>query len=188
MPINKISLPECTLVRLDQNHKIKCFDCSDSDLNEFLHKDALPHTLELMAVTYLFEYDMDTVAFFCVLNDKVSYDEKLFPERKDWKKIVSVLPWKKRYKHLPAVKIGRLGVNSKYQGGGIGTQIIDYIKMWFTSGNKTGCRLITVDAYNNARTITFYIKNGFEFLSKNDENDDTRLMYFDLKRFVSASA
>jgi GNAT superfamily N-acetyltransferase len=187
MPVEKVFLSECTLIRLDGAYRIKRFDCGDQDLNEFLFKDAIPHIRELLAITYLFERDIDTVAFFSVLNDRVSYDAKLFAEKKEWKKFISILPWGKRYRDLPAVKIGRLGIASKYQNAGIGTQVIDFIKMWFTSGNKTGCRLITVDAYNNPRTIKFYSKNGFDFLSQSDEIDKTRLMYFDLMRFVSAA-
>ena len=42
---------------------------------------------------------------------------------------------------------------------------------------KSGCRL-TVDAYVQA--TSFYLKNDFTFLSSEDENQRTRLMYFDL--------
>lgn len=67
--------------------------------------------------------------------------------------------------------------------------------MWFrSSDNKTGCRFIVVDTYNNEHTIKFYKKNGFkllyiteleerEFLELNeDEPLETRFMFFDLKR------
>jgi hypothetical protein len=47
------------------------------------------------------------------------------------------------------------------------------------SARDFGCRFITVDVYRDA--FGFYLKNGFEFLSSEDEADDTRLMYFDLK-------
>ena len=76
----------------------------------------------------------------------------------------------------------------------VGSQILGYIKDWFrSSDNKTGCRFLVVDAYNNARTIHFYQKNGFKTLYKieQDERDflqlkpeeplETRFMFFDLK-------
>ena len=66
----------------------------------------------------------------------------------------------------------------------MGTEILDAVKASFTTANKTGCRFVTVDAYNNPGTIGFYQKNGFNFLTEKDLKDDTRLMYFDLKRFV----
>lgn len=52
----------------------------------------------------------------------------------------------------------------------------------FTHGNRTGCRFITVDAYSDA--VGFYQKCGFDFISEKDRNDITRLMYYDLKRFL----
>lgn len=76
----------------------------------------------------------------------------------------------------------------------IGSQIIDYVKDWFRStNNKTGCRFIVVDAYNNERTLRFYERNGFKTLYKTEleERDflnltqddvlETRFMFFDLK-------
>jgi ribosomal protein S18 acetylase RimI-like enzyme len=88
---------------------------------------------------------------------------------------------------LPAVKIGRLGVHTKYQKSGIGTQLLDTIKFLFIDNNKTGCRYITVDAYNNEKTIPFYRKNGFNFLTESDSGDTTRLMYFDLRWFIGGA-
>ncbi len=99
--------------------------------------------------------------------------------------------------NFPAVLIGRLGVSSAYQGKGmrIGSQIIDYVKDWFRSSeNKTGCRFIVVDAYNNEKTLHFYERNGFKKLYKTEEEERaflnlnadeplaTRFMFFDLKR------
>ena len=56
-------------------------------------------------------------------------------------------------------------------------------KQFFTTENRTGCRLITVDAYNRPDVVTFYEKNGFRFLTSDDADKETRIMYFDLKRF-----
>lgn len=107
------------------------------------------------------------------------------------------MPNAKRGINFPAVLIGRLGVSADYRGKGmyIGSQIIDFVKDWFRSeDNKTGCRFIVVDAYNNEKTLHFYEKNGFKLLYKTekeerdflelevDEKLETRFMFFDLKR------
>jgi hypothetical protein len=47
---------------------------------------------------------------------------------------------------------------------------------------QTGCRFLTVDAYQNA--VDFYIRNKFDFLTTEDESDKTRLMYFDLNNIL----
>lgn len=36
--------------------------------------------------------------------------------------------------------------------------------------------------------IGFYLKCGFSFFTENDRDDETRLMYFDLKPFKDALA
>ena len=81
---------------------------------------------------------------------------------------------------MPAVKIGRFAVASDCRRAGHGTQVMDFIKLWFITGNKTGCRFIILDALNNPEAITFYESNGFRFLNVADAHEPTRLMYFDL--------
>ena len=44
--------------------------------------------------------------------------------------------------------------------------------------NALAFRFITVDAYLSA--VPFYEKNGFLHLTKKDEDEHTRLMYFDM--------
>ncbi len=55
---------------------------------------------------------------------------------------------------------------------------MDFMKEYFVNDNKTGCRFITVDAYKTAES--FYLKNDFMYLSTNDENNYTRVMFYDL--------
>jgi len=70
---------------------------------------------------------------------------------------------------------------------------MDFIKSWFIDpNNKTGCRFIVVDAYNETIPIKYYRNNDFEFLFSTEEQEKeymgllevdtlkTRLMYFDL--------
>ena len=47
-----------------------------------------------------------------------------------------------------------------------------------TNQNYSAFRFITVDAYISA--IPFYYNNGFKELTKKDEDEHTRLMYFDM--------
>ena len=96
-----------------------------------------------------------------------------------------MLPRKKQYPFLPAVKIARLGVQTPFQNKNIGTLLINMAKEFFLHDNRTGCRFMTIDAYNKPRVINFYKKNGFAFLSKADQNKDIRSMYFDLKRLIA---
>ncbi|WP_093980376.1 GNAT family N-acetyltransferase [Arenibacter algicola] len=170
------------LIRLNSETNILPFDCKDADLNGFLFDDAKKHSENLIAVTYILQDDKNTVAYFNYLNDKISHTDiggekslELFAKR-----VGTFLPiGKGDYKSYPAVKIGRLAVNESNQIGGIGRMIIDYTKNNFIINNKTGCKFITVDAYR--KSLGFYEKMGFRFLSSRDKNSDTRLMYFNLE-------
>ncbi len=166
-----------SLIRLTPDHIIKPFDCDDADLNEFLLLNAHNFSKELFAVTYIIENKEKTVAFFSVLNDKIS-SENFESKRKYYHTIRDHFPENKRFRSYPAVKIGRLGVDREFQKIGLGTQILDYIKMLFVNNNRTGCRFITVDAYK--QSLRFYEWNDFIYLDEKDKNEETRLMYFDL--------
>ncbi len=174
-------------LRLSSSVEIGEFTCGNQDLDEFLLSDACTASDELLAVTYLFKSKVanQTVAFFSVLNDKIAYES--FPTKSSARKFFRCkLPHRKRgYDSYPSVKLGRLGVHELYARSGLGTEILDLIKMSFVTNNKTGCRFITVDAYNEPKTISFYEKNGFKFFpaDKKDEGQKTRLMYFDLRPF-----
>ncbi len=132
-----IRLSDCKQVRLSTDTIIKPFDCGDADLNEFLFQDSKNYASELLAVTYLYEFGNDTVAFFSVSNDKVYYGEEII-SKSFWNKFCRIIPNRKRMKGYPSVKIGRFGVSLKFQKHKIGTQLLDFIKMFFLDNNKTG--------------------------------------------------
>jgi GNAT superfamily N-acetyltransferase len=171
------------LHKVDDFIELQEFDCGDKDLNEFFREDALPHKEELLAEIYSLslelkkdKYGIDKypVAYISFHNDAIQLSmrkrKKLLPKKKA------------RYKTLPAVKIGRLGVGKDFQNCNIGKHLVNMTKKFFLLNNRTGCRFITVDSYNHPKVISFYKNNGFKFLSDQDESQATRLMYFDLKR------
>lgn len=168
-------------IQLSHDTEIKPFRCAEDDLNGFLFDDAKHFQKELMAVTYLLENLQKnvTVAYFSLLADKISFN----PDEKNvWNKLNRNIPNSKRRRNYPAVKIGRLAVNEQYAGAGVGTFILDNIKYAFTTVKRLGCRFITVDALVSA--APFYEKNGFRFFTDSDKNEETRLMFFDLKNFI----
>ena len=171
-------MAELTIRRLSADDERPYFDCGDTDLNEFFAKDSIENTRELMSVTYVVEDNDMLLAFFSLSNDAIKKTDVV--DKPILKKLLKAIPQRKRYSTFPAAKICRLATNAVCQGNGTGSDILDYLKYWFTNGNKTGCRFIIVDAYNNPKTINFYQKNGFNFLLKSDENEHTRLMFFDL--------
>jgi len=71
-------------------------------------------------------------------------------------------------------------VAKQYSGFGIGRLIIDAVRiMYISEPHHAGCRFVTVDAYRTA--LSFYERNDFRYLTTKDTEDETRIMYFDLK-------
>ena len=162
---------------LTPDYELTDFDCGDEQLNKFLFEDAKP-SLELrIANTFILEDDDGRiVAYFCLLNDKVSKDEIIGSR---WKKIRANFPRDKQFRSYPTVKIGRFAVSKDYRGRNIGTGLMALLKtMLQQSSNHSAFRYITVDAYLSA--VHFYEKNGFVHLTKKDEDEHTRLMFFDI--------
>lgn len=147
------------------------FDCEDDDLNDFFHNDALLYQNQLLSKTFCWLDGDNVVLFLSISNDNIEL--KSSKKRKKFER-------SKHFWYYPAVKIGRLGVDKGYKGEGLGTQALTFIKYFFVVKNKTGCRFLTLDAYNKESVISFYQKNSFVLMSKNDENDKTRIMYYDL--------
>jgi len=165
------------------------FDCrdedQDEDLNDFFRNDAIHYRDDLLAETYAF-YSVASgekigpLAFTALANDVIELSK---PQKK------KIIHHKKRYiQAYPAVKIARLGVHKTFQGHGIGTYILNMLKTFFTTDNRTGCRFLTVDAYNKNRIMKFYKKNEFDLLHEKDKDEPTRIMFYDLKRFIAAKS
>ncbi len=78
----------------------------------------------------------------------------------------------KSLKDYPAVLLGRLGVAQEFQSKHIGSDVLNFVKFWFVEpNNKTGCRFVIVDAYNNPSTLAFYQRNGFKTVFSTDEQE-----------------
>jgi GNAT superfamily N-acetyltransferase len=162
--------------RLQPDTVIRPFESEDEELNDFLLHDAKNYLVQRLAVTYFIENDTDTIAYFCLSNDTV---QRFLADRTEWKKIRKSIPNSKLRSSYPAVKIGRLAVSKKYAHSGFGKLMIQIVReMLVADTQQTGCRFLTVDAYQNA--VNFYLRNKFDFLTAEDENEPTRLMYFDL--------
>ena len=129
-----MAIEDFKLIRLTSGHDILPFDCDDKDLNEFLFEDAKPYQSQLLAVTYLLESKNSTIAFFSIFNDKITLED--FDSKSQWKRLS--VPYGKRKRSYPAVKLGRLGINVENQKQGIGKDILNYLKISFIDNNKTG--------------------------------------------------
>jgi len=167
------------------------FSCGDDDLDDFFLRDAFLQEKQLLCKNYCFVSDDkpdEIVCAFTLANDSI---KKIPGSRK--KKVEGSIPREKHYASYPAVMVGRLGVNKNMHGHNIGSEVLDFIKAWLVDSlNKTGCRFVLVDSYNETANLNFYERNGFKYLFSSDAQEKefrgmkesqelkTKLMYFDL--------
>jgi len=170
-----IDTKEIRVVQLTSVYNVSNFDCEDDDLNEFIIKDALITQKIHLARIYLLLYKEEQVlGFFSLSNDSI----KLKPDEKYG---TPKLENKKRLREVPSVKIGRLAVDKKFKGNGLGEKLLKIAIAFARKGHKLfGCRFITMDSYHSA--VGFYEKYGFV---KNEhktytKKDDYVSMRFDL--------
>ena len=184
---------KCSLFVPSRPSDMYGFSCGDEDLDGFFASDCFAYAKQLLGKTYCYRLDSDNrtiIAAFTLANAGIRVSD-LPNSRK--KKVEADIPHVKTLKDYPAVLIGRLGVSKDFRSMHVGSDILEYIKYWFfDSNNKTGCRFIIVDAYNDGATKAFYERNGFKTVFSSDEQEKeyrhlekevhltTRLMYFDL--------
>ncbi len=188
-------LDDCIMLKYDNEVQTYCqeFSCGEADLDDFFRNDAIKYADELMGKTYCWITESQPhqiVAAVTLANDSI---KTTYLDKNTRNRLNRPISNQKRGRSYPATLIGRLGVNNKFQGCHIGHQVIEFLKDWFRDDeNKTGCRFLVVDAYNNERTLHFYESNFFKYLHSSEEEErryynmdgpnslDTRMMFLDL--------
>lgn len=179
----------------DKRLNLKSFDCGRLEVNEFFSRQAQAYQDELFGKTYFFvnpDNPREVIAGFTVANASI-FTKHLGNSRQ--KKIGYEVHHEKGLINYPAVLLAQLGVDIKYKGNRLGEQIIEFVEDWFTSdNNKSGCRHLIVDAYNEPELLDYYRRNGLNLFfstidqemkyrnwdSNKDGNLETRLMYRDM--------
>lgn len=138
------------------------FNCGVSDVDDFFNKEFRDYERIKLCKTY--ELSPKTahgpnykpIAFISYCNDSIKFEKTV----KDLVKI----PEAKAKTWLPAIKIVWLGIDKGLQNYGYGSHLLNVTKLLFISEeNRTGCRVITVDAIRDEKTLHFYRTNGFEY-------------------------
>jgi hypothetical protein len=162
---------------------LEAFNCGNNDLDEFFQKDALVNETHLLGKSYVLTRDKyrtslerPPIALICLCNGSIHMSQM---ENFEKQKGVTY------YEYLPAAKIARLGVHKDFQGNDIGHLVMTMIKSIFLTKNRTGCRILTVDAYKDPRVVKFYKDNEFSRIpeTSKEKKNETWTMYYDLKRF-----
>ena len=185
---------DCEMLVLSEKQVITSFDCGNADLNEFFNRDAIEYNRQLLSQTCFFRHKIsgEVVCAFSFSASSIKTSDLPGSRRK---KVKEYIPREKSLKSYPGLLIGRLGVAKQFNGQGVGSQMIDYIKDFCRLNFPSFVRFLLVDAYNEPAVIGFYQKNDFipVFSTEDQEKETyrqsadevlrTRYMFYDMMQW-----
>jgi GNAT superfamily N-acetyltransferase len=143
-------------VLLSTDHIVEDFDCGTTVLNEWLRTKALHNQRERSSRTWVVLDGRLVVAFY-------ASSTAVLMRSHATKRAARNQP-----DPLPAVLLGRLAVDTKYQGRGFAAALLKhFVLKSLEVAELTGVRLLLVHAKNDA-VRRFYLKYGFEPSPVND--------------------
>ncbi|MDX1887899.1 GNAT family N-acetyltransferase [Mycolicibacterium sp. 120270] len=157
-------------------HRREEFDCTDASLNEWLRRYAGQNRRRDTAATWVVVDDQSRVmAYACV--SMTSVDRSAAPDE-----LAKGTP-----RRIPALLIGRLGVDRRAAGHGLGTALVVHILQKAVEINHTAaCRAVVVDALN-PDAFRWWVRFGFVPFDPEDEHNlDLYLLTADIERTIEA--
>ncbi len=142
---DKLQPPE----KLNASHQIESFDSGNSYLNDWLKRRAIKNGLEGASHTYVVCVDRVVIGYYCLANGAVAQTAAMGRVRRN-------MP-----DPIPVMVIGRLAVDTHWQGKGIGRALLrDAILRTLQASEIAGIRAILVNAISEDAK-QFYEKCGF---------------------------
>lgn len=175
--IERIYREDLDIELISEKHKniLETFKTDNTELKQFLIDDALNNQEMGISYTYLWFYNPknELAGYMTLLSDAIRVHGTSLGQ--------SFLDKGVAYKTLPALKIGRMCVDSKYLRKGIGTEMISFAARTLLEINeRIGCRYVVADAKQDAKH--FYDK--LNFLVLKDREKGTVPMFFDMMRTI----
>jgi GNAT superfamily N-acetyltransferase len=147
--------PRFRLEGLNKSHDRLSFDCGEEALNRYFQTQATQDCRRRIANCFVaIDTELGCVAGFYTLSS-ASIPTQHLPED-----ITTCLP---RYPSIPAVRVGRLAVDKRFQGHGLGKALLADAAIKTISATPASFALI-VDA-KNEQAVKFYQRHGFRPLS-----------------------
>jgi GNAT superfamily N-acetyltransferase len=152
---------------LSPKHNREDFDCGQELLNNYLKTQAGQDVKRKLSACFVLTKNETVIqGYYTLSNNSIPIDN--FPEH-----IQKKLP--KSYSSIPTTLLGRLAIDKKYQGQGIGkVLLIDALKRCFIIAQEIGSFAVVVDPID-ADAEQFYKKYDFIKLP------DSKKMFIALK-------
>jgi GNAT superfamily N-acetyltransferase len=153
---------------LQTSHKKELFSCGKSMLDDYLHHQASQDIRKKLSVCFVMpDMENDFIKGYYTLSNN-SIPPEMIPDD-----IRRKLP--KSYSTLPTTLLGRLAVDSKYHGTGLGRLLlIDALHRSFEAAKSIGSIAVVVDPID-LEAEGFYKKYGFILLP------DSKKMFLPMK-------
>lgn len=142
--------------QLSSLHNKKAFTCGQPLLDRYIQTQAGQDVKRKLANCFVLSDDQDTIlGFYTLSNDSIPRDY-----------IPSSIPYTIPYPSVPVTLLGRLAVDSRYKGQGLGKLLLfDALKRSYdVSVTSLGSVAVIVDAIDEA-AATFYEQYGFTRLA-----------------------
>jgi len=139
---------------LSKKHHKADFKCEKDMLDNYIHTQASQDVKRKLSVCFVLE-DTDTAlikGYYTLANNSIPLH--FIPEK--WRKKLPA-----SYASIPATLLGRLAVDERYQGKGIGPMLlIDALKRSYEISESIGSFAVVVDPLDESADL-FYSKFGF---------------------------
>ena len=141
-------------VNLNSSHKKKEFSCGKEMLDTYLHKQANQDIKRKLSACFVFVDEQTNLikGYYTLANNSI--EQELIPE-----KFSKKLP--RSYSNIPTTLLGRLAIDQKFQGNGIGkVLLVDALKRSYEISKSIGSFAVVVDPLDK-QAESFYDKYGF---------------------------
>jgi hypothetical protein len=162
------------------NAAFAAFSCRDKDVENFLKTKAIEHERRKKSRTYLVLAEADelcVLAYFTLSLKILTFDSELSKTA-----IQTIDGFNKRAKAVPVMLIGQFGKDSAAAAveSLTGDTLMSLCKYYLGGAQSiVGGRVALVECLPVAPVMSFYERNGFKFLQK-DENDKYHQMILTL--------
>ena len=138
---------------LDSKHKKSEFTCGNTYLDNYIQKQAKQDIKRKLSACFVLSNEENEIRGFYTLSN-AGIPRELIPEN-----ISKKMP--RAYESLPVTLLGRLAINEKNKGQGLGKLLlIDALKRSFEVSKVIGSMAVIVDPIDE-NAISFYNKFGF---------------------------
>lgn len=147
-----LDLTKFQIEPLAKRHDRVAFSCSNGELNRYLKTVANQDMRKMVTVVYVATPDRRNIAGYYSLS-QYSVDLSSLPDEHR-----AGLP---KYPQVPATLLGRLAVDQRYQGIGLGGLLLaNALKRSFSTASAVGSATVVADAKDDAAKL-FYLHHGF---------------------------